>query len=170
MKKKESFMDWFAGQLSANPSFHQRVEETLNAMRLEQDLIALREAQGVSQAQLAKALGVSQPAIAKLESGKAKNITNRLDMLDCKRLRSVISLALTVFTTAVGTLNDDSLRVNREVCSRHGLVAVECQSGPSAYQLIPDATEPTQSSAVVAQRPLVQSDRSTAVVLHVQPG
>jgi transcriptional regulator with XRE-family HTH domain len=43
-------------------------------MRLEQDLIALREAQGVSQVQLAKALGVSQPAIAKLESGKAKNI------------------------------------------------------------------------------------------------
>jgi hypothetical protein len=33
MKKKEPFMDWFAGQLSANPSFHQQVEETLNAMR-----------------------------------------------------------------------------------------------------------------------------------------
>jgi predicted XRE-type DNA-binding protein len=74
MKKKASFMDWFAGQLSANLSFHQQVEETLSAMRLEQDLIALREAQGVSQAQLAKALGVSQPAIAKLESSKAKNI------------------------------------------------------------------------------------------------
>ena len=74
MKKKEPFMDWFAGQLSVNPSFRQQVEETLNAMRLEQDLIALRESQGVSQAQLAKALGVSQPAIAKLESGKTKNI------------------------------------------------------------------------------------------------
>lgn len=74
MKKKEPFMDWFVGQLSANVAFHQQVEETLNAMRLEQDLIALRESQGVSQAQLATALGVSQPAIAKLESGKAKNI------------------------------------------------------------------------------------------------
>src|SRR5215510_8896597 len=74
MKKKESFLDSFAEQLSANPSFHQQVEETLSTMRLEQDLIALRESQGVSQTQLAQALGVSQPAIAKLESGKAKNI------------------------------------------------------------------------------------------------
>ncbi len=74
MKKKEPFMDWFAGQLSTNPAFHQQIEATLSTMRLEQDLIALRESQGVSQTQLAQALGVSQPAIAKLESGKAKNI------------------------------------------------------------------------------------------------
>ena len=78
-----SFMDWFEGQLSANPSFHQQIEETLSTMRLEQDLIALRESQGVSQTQLAQALGVSQPAIAKLESGKAKNIELRTLKRDC---------------------------------------------------------------------------------------
>jgi len=77
MKKKTSFSQWVETQLAADPSFERQVEETLNEMRLEQDLVTLREARGVSQAQLAKALGVSQPAIAKLESGKAKNIELR---------------------------------------------------------------------------------------------
>jgi transcriptional regulator with XRE-family HTH domain len=74
MKKKTSFSQWFEEQLTADPSFQHQVEETLNELRLEQDLVTLREARRISQAQLAKALGVSQPAIAKLESGKAKNI------------------------------------------------------------------------------------------------
>ena len=43
-------------------------------MAVEDDLVALRESAGVSQHTLAQRLGVSQPAIAKLESGKAKNI------------------------------------------------------------------------------------------------
>jgi hypothetical protein len=49
IKKKESFLDWFAEQLSTNPAFHEQVEATLSTMRLEQDLIALRESRGVSQ-------------------------------------------------------------------------------------------------------------------------
>jgi len=73
-KKPPPFRQWFETQLHADPSFHRQVEEALNAMRVEQDLVALREARGVSQEQLAKMLGVSQPAIARLESGKAKNI------------------------------------------------------------------------------------------------
>jgi transcriptional regulator with XRE-family HTH domain len=46
-------------------------------MELEQDLIALREARGVSQSELAKLLGISQPAVAKLESGRSRNIQLR---------------------------------------------------------------------------------------------
>jgi DNA-binding XRE family transcriptional regulator len=95
MKKKEPFMNWFAGQLSASPSFQQQVEETLSAMRLEQDLIALRESQGVSQAQLAKALGVSQPAIAKLESGKAKNIELRTLVRAVSALGGMVKITIT---------------------------------------------------------------------------
>jgi DNA-binding XRE family transcriptional regulator len=95
MKKKEPFMDWFAGQLSATPSFQQQVEETLSAMRLEQDLIALRESQGVSQVQLAKALGVSQPAIAKLESGRAKNIELRTLVRAVSALGGTVKIQIT---------------------------------------------------------------------------
>ena len=50
------------------------MEEALNEMRLEQDLVALREARGLSQSELAKRIGVSQPAVAKIESGQVKNL------------------------------------------------------------------------------------------------
>ena len=76
-KKKANFEEWFDAQLHTDADLSRQVEETLQAMRIEQDLIALREARGVSQTQLAKTLGVSQPAVAKLESGQAKNIELR---------------------------------------------------------------------------------------------
>jgi transcriptional regulator with XRE-family HTH domain len=64
-------------------------------MRLEQDLIALRESKGVSQAQLALALGVSQPAIAKLESGKAKNIELRTLVRAVAALGGTVKIQIT---------------------------------------------------------------------------
>src|SRR5580765_2489467 len=76
-KKKANFAEWFDAQLRTDADLNRQVEETLQAMRIEQDLVALREARGMSQAQLAKTLGVSQPAVAKLESGQAKNIELR---------------------------------------------------------------------------------------------
>ena len=72
--RKPAFEDWFDAQLGLDPAFNLQVEEKLQAMRLEQDLVALREARGMSQGQLARTLGVSQPAIAKLESGKVRNL------------------------------------------------------------------------------------------------
>lgn len=72
--KKTSFMQWIDGQLEGDPQLRRRVEETLNEMRIEQDLAGLREKRGLSQTQLAKVVGVSQPAIAKIESGKVKNL------------------------------------------------------------------------------------------------
>lgn len=50
------------------------VEAELQAMRIEQELVALRNASGLSQRQLAEKLGVKQPVIAKLEAGKTRNI------------------------------------------------------------------------------------------------
>lgn len=76
-KRKDTFEDWFDTQLHADPDLSRQVEETLQTMRLEQDLVALREARGISQQQLARRLGVSQPAVAKLESGKWKNLELR---------------------------------------------------------------------------------------------
>jgi predicted transcriptional regulator len=76
-KKQAHFEDWFDAQLRTDADLNRHVEETLQAMRIEQGLVALREARGVSQIQLAKTLGVSQPAVARLESGKTKNIELR---------------------------------------------------------------------------------------------
>lgn len=69
-------MRWVDDQLAQDPVLRERVERRMAAMRVEEDLVALREARGLSQAQLAKLLGVSQPAVAKLESG-SQNLTLR---------------------------------------------------------------------------------------------
>jgi transcriptional regulator with XRE-family HTH domain len=57
-----------------DPDFAAAVEAELQAMRIEQELVALRNASGLSQRQLADKLGVKQPVIAKLEAGKSRNI------------------------------------------------------------------------------------------------
>ena len=73
--QKSPFMNWLKDQVDRNPQVRKMADEMLNEMRVEQDLAALREERGISQSQLAKLLGVSQPAIAKIESGKVKNLT-----------------------------------------------------------------------------------------------
>ena len=83
-RKKTPFMEWIDGQLDRDPQLRRRVEEALNEMRLEQDLIALREELGMSQKQIAKRMGVSQPAIAKMESGKAKNLRCGASLRHCR--------------------------------------------------------------------------------------
>ena len=82
-RTKTPFMQWIDRQLDRDPLFRRHVEETLNKMRLDQDLATLRAARRLSQSQLASMLGVSQPAIAKIESGKVKNL----------QLRTVVRLA-----------------------------------------------------------------------------
>lgn len=72
--KARTVQEWLDTELSRDVEFRRHVEETLAQMRIEQDLVRLRERRHVSQRQLAKILGVSQPAIAKVESGNVKNI------------------------------------------------------------------------------------------------
>lgn len=75
--EKSEFMQWLDGELDRDPEFQKRVDAALNQMRIEQDLVELREARQVSQGELAKRIGVSQPVIARLESGRIKNLTLR---------------------------------------------------------------------------------------------
>jgi transcriptional regulator with XRE-family HTH domain len=72
--KKTAFMDWIDGELQADPQLAQNVDVLLGELRLEQELIALREMRGLTQRDLARLLGTSQPYIAKLESGRIKNV------------------------------------------------------------------------------------------------
>jgi len=76
-KTQGAVMSWIEGELRRDAKLRQAVEEILSEMRIEQDLVALRQRKGVSQSQLAKKLHVSQPAIAKIESGKARNLELR---------------------------------------------------------------------------------------------
>ena len=76
-QQPKTVQEWIDSELRNDAELRREVEETLNQMRIEQDLATLRERRQMSQSQLAKLLGVSQPAIAKLESGKAKNLELR---------------------------------------------------------------------------------------------
>ena len=68
---------WLQHQTAGDPAFAASVEAELAAMRWEQQLLRLREASGLSQRQLADRLGVSQPFVAKLESGRLRNLELR---------------------------------------------------------------------------------------------
>jgi DNA-binding transcriptional regulator YiaG len=72
--KKTAFMEWVDEQIDADARLAQDVDQLLDEMKLEQDLVALRERRGLSQRQFAKLLGTSQPYVAKLESGRVKNL------------------------------------------------------------------------------------------------
>lgn len=74
MARKSSFMKWIDDQVATDADLKRKAEEYLDEMMIEQKLAALRAERGMTQAQLAKRLGVSQPHIAKLEAGRAKNI------------------------------------------------------------------------------------------------
>lgn len=71
---KADVMEWVEAQLAQDARLREQVEVRLNELRLEHQLAALREARGLSQRQVARLVGVSQPAIAKLESGTVKNV------------------------------------------------------------------------------------------------
>jgi len=72
--KKTAFMRWVDGQLERNADLRREVDVLVNRMKLEQDLVALRERLGLSQRDVAKRLGTSQPYVAKIESGRIKNL------------------------------------------------------------------------------------------------
>ena len=76
-QRKSEFMEWLDDEIEKDPAFKAQVDEALNEMRIEQDLVALREHRGLSQVELAKRIGISQPAVARLEAGRIKNLTLR---------------------------------------------------------------------------------------------
>ena len=67
-------MDWIDSRLKADPRLAREVDGILSEMRLEQDLAALREKRRLTQRQVAKLLGTSQPYVAKIESGRVRNL------------------------------------------------------------------------------------------------
>ena len=73
-ERKQGLQGWMDQQFAQNPRLKARVETMVQEMELEQELIRLRRERGLSQVTVAKLLGVSQPAVAKIESGKDKNL------------------------------------------------------------------------------------------------
>jgi predicted XRE-type DNA-binding protein len=71
--KGQTAMEW--ARERANDADHRAEIQTLmTEIDVRQDLIALREASGLTQAQLAERLGVQQPLISKLERDGTKDV------------------------------------------------------------------------------------------------
>ena len=90
---------WLDGLIQQSPAFQAKVEEELAAINVAQDLVALRESRGLSQAELASRLGITQSAIAQLESAQPKNV----------ELRTLVRVA-----AALGAHVDVSIRAGRQ--------------------------------------------------------
>jgi transcriptional regulator with XRE-family HTH domain len=91
--------EWLDQIIHQSPAFQAQVEEELASIHVAQDLVALRESRGLSQVQLADRLGVTQSAIAQLESAQPKNV----------ELRTLVRVA-----TALGAHVDVSIRPRRQ--------------------------------------------------------
>lgn len=91
---KTPFMRWVDAQLEADPRLAEDVDALISEMKLEQELVALREKRGISQRQLARLLGTSQPYVAKLESGRVKNLGVRTLVKCARALGASVSIRI----------------------------------------------------------------------------
>lgn len=73
---RQTLQEWVDARVDAR-GLRARVDEALGELLIVQDLIALRERRGLSQVALAARVGVSQPAVAKIESGRVRNLELR---------------------------------------------------------------------------------------------
>lgn len=107
--RKTDFMKWVDSELDADPRLARQVEDLVLEMKLEQQIVALREKRGLTQRQLAKLLGTSQPYVAKLESGRVKNLGVRT-LVKCAR-----ALGASVSIRMVPASRRETLRARRVV-------------------------------------------------------
>jgi DNA-binding XRE family transcriptional regulator len=73
MARKTDFMLWLWGDLKADRYLGRKADALVDEMKIQQQLVAMREMSGLSQSAAAKRLGTSQPYIAKLETGVIRN-------------------------------------------------------------------------------------------------
>ena len=69
----KSAMDW-ARDRASDPAHRDEIQALMTEIDVRQELIALRDAGGLTQAQLAEKLGVRQPLISKFEGGGTKDV------------------------------------------------------------------------------------------------
>lgn len=72
---KTTSLDELKAELFKNPEFKKEYDSLEEEFQIAKDIIRLRIELNLSQAQLAKMAGTSQPAISRLESGNYKNLT-----------------------------------------------------------------------------------------------
>ena len=72
---KSDFMDWLDRETARRGIDEREIAALVDQMMVEDQLTALRLKRGISQATLARWMGVKQPLVARIESGGVKNLT-----------------------------------------------------------------------------------------------
>jgi DNA-binding XRE family transcriptional regulator len=72
--KEYKFEDLLKDEMQ-NEQFRKEYEQLEDEFYLAEEVLKLRQEQNLSQKDLAKIVGTSQPAIARLESGKYRNVS-----------------------------------------------------------------------------------------------
>lgn len=119
-------MKWVDEELKQDTDLAARVDADLTRLRVEQDLIVLREDQGLSQRDLARRVGVSQPVIARIEAGTVQNL----------QLRTLLKIA-----SALDGQVDITIRPRRKRPSRRPPTAPAGSRRKVAVKLSPPAAE-----------------------------
>lgn len=73
MARKTDFMAWLWGDLKTDRGLAKKADVLVAEMKIEEQLVALRELTGLSQKAAAKLVGATEPYVAKLEAGEIKN-------------------------------------------------------------------------------------------------
>jgi DNA-binding XRE family transcriptional regulator len=107
---------WLDRLVRTSPAFEAKVAEGLAAINVAQDLVGLRESRGLSQAQVARRVGVTRSAIAQLESARPDNI----------ELRTLVRVA-----AALGAHVDVSIRPGRRAGRQSPQLARPAATKPS---------------------------------------
>lgn len=94
--KRSSIIAGIERHLRKDPALRKRVADNLKSLRLRQRLIALRKARGLSQAQLAKILGLTEAQLVELESDRL----HKLKVLTFVRLVAALGGRLDVDVVA----------------------------------------------------------------------
>ncbi len=72
---QDAWLDELIGRQGSK--FRAAVEAELAELHLEQQLVDLREKEGLTQTEVARRLGVSQPVVARFEAGRAQRVEVR---------------------------------------------------------------------------------------------
>lgn len=109
--------EWLDGLITQSPAFQAQVEEELAAINVAQDLVALRESRGLSQAQLASRLGITQSAVAQLESAQPKNVELRTLVRIATALGAQVEVSIRARQTAVRRSPDRMSRKTKKLAT-----------------------------------------------------
>jgi DNA-binding XRE family transcriptional regulator len=100
-KGKVDFMRWLDEETDRRGR-DKEVAALFNEMMVEQQLADLRRSRRISQAKLAKLMGVKQPLIARIESGRVKNLTLATIARTAATLGATVELKIKPARIAIG--------------------------------------------------------------------